>query len=122
MTAAAPDAPAQGAPPARDGRPLTLLVFSSLYPNPVEPHHGIFVANRLQRWLERHGGRAEVVAPVPLAPPVGDIQGKRCAERRIALSSAMRPAPNPRDYRESIGPNAARVVRHANQSVFIVRD
>lgn len=77
MTAAAPDAPAQGAPPARDGRPLTLLVFSSLYPNPVEPHHGIFVANRLQRWLERHGGRAEVVAPVPLAPPVGPERWRR---------------------------------------------
>ena len=50
---------------------MKLLVFTSLYPNGVEPHHGIFVANRLALWRARHGGDAEVVAPVPLAPPLG---------------------------------------------------
>jgi len=50
---------------------MKLLVFSSLYPNPVEPHHGVFVANRLLRFLQRHDAQALVVAPVPLAPPVG---------------------------------------------------
>jgi glycosyltransferase involved in cell wall biosynthesis len=50
---------------------VKLLVFSSLYPNPVEPHHGVFVRNRLLRYLERHDAQALVVAPVPLAPPVG---------------------------------------------------
>lgn len=50
---------------------MKLLVFSSLFPNAVDPHHGIFVANRLALWRERHGGEAEVVAPVPLAPPLG---------------------------------------------------
>ncbi|MFT7461710.1 MAG: teichuronic acid biosynthesis glycosyltransferase TuaC [Pseudohongiellaceae bacterium] len=50
---------------------MKLLVFTSLFPNAVEPHHGVFVANRLALWRERHGGQAEVVAPVPLAPPLG---------------------------------------------------
>lgn len=50
---------------------MKLLVVSSLYPNPVEPHHGVFVRNRLLRYLERHGAEALVVAPVPLAPPFG---------------------------------------------------
>ena len=56
---------------------MKLLVFSSLYPNPVEPHHGVFVRNRLLRYLERHGGEALVVAPVPLAPPWGPARWTR---------------------------------------------
>ena len=56
---------------------MKLLVFSSLFPNGVEPHHGIFVANRLALWRARHGGEAEVVAPVPLAPPVGPSRWTR---------------------------------------------
>jgi len=50
---------------------VKLLVFSSLFPNVTERHHGVFVKNRLEHYLDRHGGSATVVAPVPLAPPVG---------------------------------------------------
>lgn len=56
---------------------MKLLVFTSLFPNGVEPHHGIFVANRLALWRARHGGEAEVVAPVPHAPPVGPSRWTR---------------------------------------------
>jgi len=50
---------------------MRLLVFTSLFPNRTEPHHGVFVKTRLLRYLARHGGQAEVVAPVPKAPPLG---------------------------------------------------
>ncbi len=50
---------------------MKLLVFTSLFPNGLEPHHGVFVKTRLQRYLKRHGGSAHIVAPVPMAPPVG---------------------------------------------------
>lgn len=50
---------------------MRLLVFTTLFPNAREPHHGVFVETRLRRYLARHAGEASVVAPVPLAPPVG---------------------------------------------------
>lgn len=50
---------------------MKLLVYSTLFPNPVTPHHGVFVATRLRHWRARHGGAADVVAPVPWSPPVG---------------------------------------------------
>jgi len=56
---------------------VKLLVFTSLFPNVTEPHHGVFVANRLQFWRDRSGGEAEVVAPVPFAPPVGPERWRR---------------------------------------------
>lgn len=59
---------------------MRLLVFSSLYPNVLEPHHGIFVRNRLLRYLERYGGDALVVAPVPAAPPFGPRRWTRHRE------------------------------------------
>jgi teichuronic acid biosynthesis glycosyltransferase TuaC len=50
---------------------MKLLTFTSLFPNRLEPHHGVFVKTRLQRYLQRHGGQARVVAPIPMAPPLG---------------------------------------------------
>ena len=47
---------------------MRILTFSSLYPNEAQPHHGIFVENRL-RQIEALGGVAfRVVAPVPWFP------------------------------------------------------
>ena len=56
---------------------MKLLVYSSLFPNRLEPHHGVFVKTRLLRYLERHGGSAAVVAPVPRSPPVGPARWTR---------------------------------------------
>lgn len=66
---------------------MKLLVFSSLFPNRLEPHHGVFVKTRLQRYLSRHGGSAAVVAPVPMAPPVGPRRWTRF--RRIAATETI---------------------------------
>lgn len=53
---------------ARAEHPIRLLVFTSLYPNAVQPRHGVFVEERLRHLV--NGGRiiATVVAPVPWFP------------------------------------------------------
>ncbi|ABC23891.1 glycosyltransferase family 4 protein [Rhodospirillum rubrum] len=49
-------------------RPLRVLVFSTLYPNAIHPHHGVFVENRLRALIDRGGFEAQVIAPVPWFP------------------------------------------------------
>lgn len=45
-----------------------VLVFSTLYPNAVQPNHGVFVENRLLHTLALGGVQATVIAPVPWFP------------------------------------------------------
>ena len=47
---------------------IRVLVVSSLYPNPTQPNHGVFVENRLRRTLALGDIEATVVAPVPFFP------------------------------------------------------
>lgn len=55
--------------PAVDGSQKThLLVFSSLYPNAAQPHHGVFVEERLRHLVGSGRVAATVVAPVPWFP------------------------------------------------------
>ena len=49
-------------------RPLRVLLFSTLYPNSVQPAHGIFVQTRLRHLLASGEVEARVVAPVPWFP------------------------------------------------------
>lgn len=49
-------------------RPLRVLLFSTLYPNSVQPSHGIFVQTRLRHLLGSGEVEARVVAPVPWFP------------------------------------------------------
>jgi glycosyltransferase involved in cell wall biosynthesis len=49
---------------------VRLLVFTTLFPRPRAPHHGIFVLERLRHWRAATGGDAVVVAPVPFVPSV----------------------------------------------------
>jgi glycosyltransferase involved in cell wall biosynthesis len=50
------------------GRPIRLLVFTSLYPNSAQPRHGIFVEERLRKLIASGVVTATVVAPVPWFP------------------------------------------------------
>lgn len=50
------------------GRPVRLLVFTSLYPNAAQPRHGIFVEERLRKLVASGRVTATVVAPVPWFP------------------------------------------------------
>lgn len=47
---------------------VTLLTFTTLYPDTTRPTHGIFVENRLRHLLASGEARARVVAPVPWFP------------------------------------------------------
>src|SRR6185312_3418581 len=51
-----------------DGQPLSILTFTTLFPNPARPSHGIFVANRLEKLVAGGQVRAHVLAPVPWRP------------------------------------------------------
>ncbi|WP_149538481.1 glycosyltransferase family 4 protein [Siccirubricoccus phaeus] len=47
---------------------LRLLTFSTLYPNPAQPNHGVFVENRLRHLLASGQAESTVLAPVPWFP------------------------------------------------------
>jgi hypothetical protein len=47
---------------------VKLLTFSTLYPNNVQPGHGIFVERRLTELLKNPNFDATVIAPVPWFP------------------------------------------------------
>lgn len=48
---------------------ISILTLSTLYPNALQPSHGIFVETRLRRLLADGKVKARVLAPVPWAPP-----------------------------------------------------
>ena len=47
---------------------LSLLTFSTLFPNAARPNHGVFVENRLRHLVETGEVRSTVLAPVPWFP------------------------------------------------------
>jgi teichuronic acid biosynthesis glycosyltransferase TuaC len=49
-------------------RPISVLAFSTLYPNRETPYHGIFVENRLRSLVGSGEVASIVVAPVPWFP------------------------------------------------------
>jgi teichuronic acid biosynthesis glycosyltransferase TuaC len=48
--------------------PIRLLTFTTLFPNDAQPHHGIFVENRLRHLTENRAVHSTVLAPVPFFP------------------------------------------------------
>ncbi len=56
---------------------MNILAFTSLFPNDQFPNHGIFIQQRLQHSMARHGWTVKVMAPVPFYPPgLGGWRGK----------------------------------------------
>jgi teichuronic acid biosynthesis glycosyltransferase TuaC len=47
---------------------MNVLIFTSLYPNNIWPHHGVFVKERMTKFAQLEGCKAKVVAPVPYFP------------------------------------------------------
>lgn len=47
---------------------LSLLTFSTLYPNAQQPTHGVFVENRLRRLILTQNVKSTVIAPIPWFP------------------------------------------------------
>jgi teichuronic acid biosynthesis glycosyltransferase TuaC len=55
---------------------LELLTYSALYPNSLQPRHGIFVAQRLKQLVQDCAARSRVVAPVPWFPSTAKAFGQ----------------------------------------------
>jgi len=62
---------------------VNILTFSSLYPNEVQPTHGLFVETRLRKLVERHPVAATVMAPVPWFPFSSPRFGRYAEFRRV---------------------------------------
>src|SRR5262249_42318351 len=50
---------------------LRVLTLTTLYPNKAQPHHGVFVENRLRHLVASGRVEARVMAPVPWFPLQG---------------------------------------------------
>ena len=48
---------------------MNILTYTSLFPNCVQPVHGVFVYQRMAHFARRMGNKVVVVAPVPWVPP-----------------------------------------------------
>jgi glycosyltransferase involved in cell wall biosynthesis len=53
---------------ARTVKQIRLVTFSTLYPNAIQPNHGVFVENRLRHLIASGEVVSRVVAPVPYFP------------------------------------------------------
>src|SRR5437870_3454766 len=47
---------------------MRVLTFTSLFPNRVDPAHGIFIYQRMSHFSRRPGNEVIAVAPVPFCP------------------------------------------------------
>jgi glycosyltransferase involved in cell wall biosynthesis len=71
--------------------PLKLLTATTLFPNPVQRAHGVFVETRLRRLLASGAATAHVLAPIPWLPPMvrygsyGELQNVPSREERNSL-------------------------------------
>ena len=70
---------------------LRLLTFTTLFPNPEQPNHGIFVENRLRHLVAGGGVESTVLAPVPffsrlpLFPGAAALFGRWSAYARVPM-------------------------------------
>ncbi|MBF0625669.1 MAG: glycosyltransferase [Magnetococcales bacterium] len=63
---------------------LRIVTFTTLFPNPVQPTHGLFVAQRLRHLLaDEPDLQARVVAPVPWFPWSRSCFGRYAAYARV---------------------------------------
>ncbi len=54
---------------------MKILTFTSLFPNSVQPVHGVFVENRLRHLIASGEAQVQVIAPVPWFPSAAGIFG-----------------------------------------------
>ena len=76
----------------RNELPLKILVLSSLYPNEVQPRHGIFIEHRVAH-LALAGDEIRVVAPVPWFPSRHAKFGQYARLARIRATAVRRGIP-----------------------------
>ncbi len=62
---------------------MRILTFTTLYPNSVQPHSGVFVENRLRHLVSEGSVEARVIAPVPWFPWRGNAFGRYSIPARV---------------------------------------
>lgn len=62
---------------------LSLLTFSTLYPNAEQPNHGVFVENRIRHLVASGEVGTEIVAPVPFFPSTSSRSGSWARYARV---------------------------------------
>ncbi|HTK78910.1 MAG TPA: glycosyltransferase family 4 protein [Rhizomicrobium sp.] len=72
---------------------LRILTFTTLYPNAVQPNHGVFVENRLQHLVQTARADVHVVAPVPWFPWRAGLFGRYAALARTPAHEVRRGVP-----------------------------
>jgi len=63
---------------------LEIITFTTLFPNSAQPHHGIFVENRLRHLVAAGGINARVIAPVPYFPFSAPMFGRYAVYAKAA--------------------------------------
>jgi teichuronic acid biosynthesis glycosyltransferase TuaC len=62
---------------------MRILTFTSLYPNAVQPRHGIFVEHRMRQLMGAGEAAIRVVAPVPWVPAPWRLFGRHAVLARV---------------------------------------
>lgn len=62
---------------------MKILTFSTLYPNAIKPHHGIFTETALHKVMETSAVQTIVVAPVPWFPSEHRVFGDYARFARV---------------------------------------
>ena len=62
---------------------MEILTFTTLYPNSAQPHHGVFVENRLRQLISSGQVNARVVAPVPWFPFSAPVFGRYAVYAKV---------------------------------------
>ncbi|HEY7615698.1 MAG TPA: glycosyltransferase, partial [Terriglobales bacterium] len=69
---------------------IKIMSFSTLYPNPETPFHGIFVENRLRHLIQSGEVAAMMVAPVPWFPFQHQAFGRYASFARVPYEEQRR--------------------------------
>jgi glycosyltransferase involved in cell wall biosynthesis len=64
-------------------QPIEIVTFSTLFPNSVQPNHGVFVENRLRQLVGTGEVSSRVVAPVGWVPFDWPIFGRHAMNARV---------------------------------------
>jgi len=84
---ATPEVVARPAPDPREtARPIEIVTYSTLFPNSVQPNHGVFVENRLRHLVATGQVSSRVVAPVGWVPFDWPLFGRYAANARVPRS------------------------------------
>ena len=67
---------------------MKVLVYTTLFPNHLQPNFGIFIKNRMFHFAKLKGCEIKVVAPIPYCPPWRFL-GKRYQQSQIKKYEVM---------------------------------